>query len=62
MSPAAIPGVKQVIRSASVADCRTIADAALHCGTVGEVEALVGRRTRPLLPMEDGGSPPEDQQ
>jgi phosphoenolpyruvate-protein kinase (PTS system EI component) len=61
MSPAAIPGIKQVIRGVSAADCRTIADAALHCATVQEVEMLVRQRIRPLLPAEDGASSPEQQ-
>jgi phosphotransferase system enzyme I (PtsI) len=58
MSPASIPGIKQVIRDASIGDCRTIADAALRCATVEEVETLVRQRIRPLLPTEDGGPPP----
>ena len=61
MSPAAIPGIKQVIRGVSAADCRTIADAALHCATVQEVEMLVRQRIRPLLPAEDGASSLEQQ-
>lgn len=61
MSPAAIPGIKQVIRDVSVADCRVVADAALHCATVEEVTALVQERIRPLLSMEDSGAPPENQ-
>ena len=61
MSPAAIPGVKQVIRDASVTDCRVIAEAALHCATVEEVETLIRNQIRPLLSMEDGASPPGKQ-
>ncbi|MGL5839180.1 MAG: phosphoenolpyruvate--protein phosphotransferase, partial [Sphingorhabdus sp.] len=38
----AIPAVKARLRSMTLADCRTLAEKALACGTASEVRALVG--------------------
>ena len=50
MRPAAIPAIKQVIRSLESSECRLIADEVLRLGTVIEVEDLVRRRILALLP------------
>jgi phosphotransferase system enzyme I (PtsI) len=52
MNPAAIPAVKQMIRSVTAADCRAIADGSLKLGTVTEVEEFVRRRVLAMLPEE----------
>ena len=52
MNPAAIPAVKQMIRSVTAGDCRAIADGSLKLGTVTEFEEFVRRRVLAMLPEE----------
>jgi phosphoenolpyruvate-protein phosphotransferase (PTS system enzyme I) len=52
MNPAAIPAIKQVVRSVSLRAARAIVDDALTQGTAAEVEDLVRRRVLDLLPTE----------
>ncbi|MFQ5878073.1 MAG: phosphoenolpyruvate--protein phosphotransferase [Acidobacteriota bacterium] len=52
MKPAAIPGVKEVIRSMSLRDARSIAQDALRCDTAGEAEEMVRRRVLSFMPAE----------
>ncbi len=52
MNPAAIPGVKQVIRSVAARDARSIVDEALELDTAAAIEEMVRRRVLALLPAE----------
>jgi phosphotransferase system enzyme I (PtsI) len=52
MNPAAIPGVKQMIRSIAARDARAIVDEALALDTAAAIEETVRRRVLALLPSE----------
>ncbi len=52
MSPAAIPAVKQVIRSLSAGQARALVEEALRLGTAAEIEEMMRRRVLALLPAE----------
>lgn len=44
MAPAAVPGIKELIRRLSVADCKIVAKKALGMGTADEVQAYLEKR------------------
>ena len=52
MTPSAIPGVKEVLRSVSMREARSIVEEAMGLDTVGEIEVRVRRRVLDLLPAE----------
>lgn len=52
MNPAAIPSVKQMIRSIRLADARSLVEEALRLDTAGAIEALARRRVAALVPAE----------
>ncbi|MEE9292701.1 MAG: phosphoenolpyruvate--protein phosphotransferase [Acidobacteriota bacterium] len=52
MTPSAIPGVKEVLRSVSMREARSIVEEAMSLDTVGEIEVRVRRRVLDLLPAE----------
>jgi phosphotransferase system enzyme I (PtsI) len=52
MTPSAIPGVKEIIRSLSMRQARTIAEEALRLDTANEIETMVRHRVLSMLPAE----------
>ncbi|HEU4402274.1 MAG TPA: putative PEP-binding protein, partial [Candidatus Polarisedimenticolia bacterium] len=55
MTPASIPGVKQILRSVSVAEARAIVEEALRLDTAAEIEETVRRRIRAAAPADLAG-------